>query len=273
MATGGSADKIIAMSILKDRLRASSTGRTLAPAGWRRTCVHTDGKEDLSEWGGLPHPASAGELQALLIQEGTGVPFLMYRDAASALAFLELQPAGGRATIGRRAGNDLALDWDPEVSRSHAEVELVGGDWTVVDDGLSRNGSYLNGSRVGGRRRLSDGDILKIGRTPLMVRIPAEGSSTATASAEGLAIVEHLTPTQRRVLVALCRPYRQGEEFSSPAPNQDIAAEVFLSVDAVKNHLRTLFQKFEISHLAQNQKRVRLVECAFQWGLVSERDL
>ncbi len=223
--------------------------------------------------GEIPHPASALELQSLLAQERTGWPFLMYRDEASALAFLSLETRSERLTIGRRVTNDLSLEWDPEVSRSHAEVVLVGGDWTVADDGLSRNGSYLNGSRVGGRRRLGDGDILTIGRTPLVVRIPAEGSSIATASSESLAIVEHLTPTQRRVLVALCRPYRHGEEFSSPATNHDIAAEVFLSVDAVKNHLRVLFQKFEISHLAQNQKRVRLVECAFQWGLVSEREL
>ena len=48
---------------------------------------------------------------------------------------------------------------------------------------------------------------------------------------------------------------------------------MFLSVDAVKTHLRTLFQRFEIGDLPQNQKRARLVECAFQWGLVSERDL
>lgn len=38
--------------------------------------------------------------------------------------------------------------------------------------------------------------------------------------------------------------------------------------DAVKNHPRTLFAKLEISH----RKRARLVECAFQWGLASERE-
>ena len=31
-------------------------------------------------------------------------------------------------------------------------------DWTVVDDGLSRNGTYVNGERIHGRRRLVDGD-------------------------------------------------------------------------------------------------------------------
>lgn len=221
----------------------------------------------------IPHPASASELKALLLQERVGGPFLMYRDSEGGLAFLPLVGEAGRLSIGRREGNDLTIFWDGEVSRSHAEVELVGGDWAVVDDGLSRNGTFVNGSRIGGRRRLQDGDILRVGRTPLVVRVPSEGSSTMTAGPEGLAIVEQLTPAQRRIVVALCRPYRQGEEYSSPATNQEIAAEVFLSVDAVKNHLRTLFRKFEISALPQNQKRIRLVECAFQWGLVSEHDL
>ena len=47
---------------------------------------------------------------------------------------------------------------------------------------------------------------------------------------------------------------------------------MFLSVDAVKGHLRALFSKFGIEHLPQNEKRLRLVERALQAGLVSERD-
>ena len=81
-----------------------------------------------------------------------------------------------------------------------------------------------------------------------------------------------LTDTQRRVLIALCRPYRDGG-FATPATNQEIAAEVFLSVDAVKMHLRTLFGRFALGELPQNQKRARLAECALQSGMISHRDL
>jgi DNA-binding NarL/FixJ family response regulator len=79
--------------------------------------------------------------------------------------------------------------------------------------------------------------------------------------------------SQQKILTALCRPYRGSTGFAAPASNSDIADEVFLSIDAVKNNLRVLFQRFGIADLPQNQKRARLVECAFQWGLVSERDL
>jgi hypothetical protein len=44
-------------------------------------------------------------------------------------------------------------------------------------------------------------------------------------------------------------------------------------VDAVKTHLRTLFAKFGIEALPQNQKRVELVRRALASGLVTERDL
>jgi len=74
------------------------------------------------------------------------------------------------------------------------------------------------------------------------------------------------------VLVALARPYKH-DEFAVPATNQDIAGELHLSVDAVKSHLRSLFQRFGIEHLPQNQKRSRLVAEALQSGVLSTRDL
>jgi pSer/pThr/pTyr-binding forkhead associated (FHA) protein len=53
-------------------------------------------------------------------------------------------------TIGRRASNDVPVPWDPNVSRVHAQLQRIGGEWTLSDDGLSRNGSYLNGTRITG---------------------------------------------------------------------------------------------------------------------------
>ena len=82
-----------------------------------------------------------------------------------------------------------------------------------------------------------------------------------------------LSPTQCNILAALCRPYKDGAHYATPASNQAIADELFLSVDAVKTHLRTLFHKFHIEDLPQNQKRAKLVERAFSLGLVSRREL
>ncbi|MFZ2113469.1 MAG: FHA domain-containing protein [Solirubrobacteraceae bacterium] len=219
-----------------------------------------------------PHARSASEIKYIIEAERAGVPFLLWRDGEG-VQRIESLGDRERASVGRRSACDLVLADDGEVSRTHAELELIGEDWAVTDDGLSRNGTFVNGGRISGRRRLSDGDVVRFGKTIVEYRCPTEGSTVMTSSGSYLPTVESLTDIQRKILVALCRPYKRGGGFTTPASNNEVAGEVFLSVDAVKTHLRTLFQRFEIGDLPQNQKRARLVECAFQWGLVSERDL
>jgi hypothetical protein len=79
-----------------------------------------------------------------------------------------------------------------------------------------------------------------------------------------------LTDTQLGILAALCKPIASGNSFATPATNQEIAEEVFLSVDAVKGHLRTLYRKFGIEDLPHNQKRARLVELAIAGGYIRQ---
>jgi pSer/pThr/pTyr-binding forkhead associated (FHA) protein len=174
--------------------------------------------------------------------------------------------------VGRAQPSGLQLDDDPEVSSLHAELRRVGDDWVVVDDGLSRNGTFVNGERVSGRRRLRDGDALRFGQTPVVFRAPGAPAGETVAAGD-VPDAASVTDTQRRILIALCRPYREGSDFATPATNRHVAEEVFLSVDAVKAHLRTLFEKFDVGDLPQNEKRVRLAELALRSGVVSPRDL
>jgi DNA-binding CsgD family transcriptional regulator len=197
---------------------------------------------------------------------------LFFRNAEGALQVVELDSSSS-LTIGRGSGCDLRLTWDESVSRVHAELVWVGQHWAVVDDGLSRNGTFLNGERVNGRRRLHDGDTLVLGGTSFNFRDVRGGTSQLTRVQTEVLTVSSLSATQRQILVALCRPYKQETPYATPASNMQIAAELFLSVDAVKTHLRTLFQKFHIEDLPQNQKRTKLVERAFALGIVARRDL
>jgi hypothetical protein len=69
-------------------------------------------------------------------------------------------------TIGRSEANALVLESDDYASAQHARVESgLDGTW-VVDLG-STNGTYVNGERVEGRRRLHEGDLLQTGDTEL----------------------------------------------------------------------------------------------------------
>jgi predicted component of type VI protein secretion system len=218
-----------------------------------------------------PHSATPAELAERLAAERAGSPFLLWRDPAGQ----RIVPLADtdRITVGRGEEMNVRLTADERVSRLHAEIERIGGVWTVADDGLSRNGSFVNGERVSGRRRLADGDELRFGDTVVVFRAPAPTHGLATAAAPDMVPAAALTDTQRKILVALCRPFREASRYATPATNQQIADEVFLSVDAVKGHLRALFDKFGIGDLPQNQKRVRLVELALQSGVISAREL
>jgi hypothetical protein len=209
----------------------------------------------------------------VLAAERSGRPFFVFRDEDGALGLFVADGAGPTRTLGRRPEMDLSLYWDTEVSGLHAELQGLGGEWMIVDDGLSTNGTYVNNQRISGRQRLKDGDRIRIGRTLLAYNAASSAPVRETVSAGAQPQQQQLTDMQRRVLVALCRPYREGGSFATPATNQQIASEVFLSIDAVKMHLRTLFLRFELAELPQNRKRAALAECALQFGVISQRDL
>ena len=220
-----------------------------------------------------PQAATASELKAQIEAEREGLPFLIFRDGDEHHQILVLDDQVERLSIGRRSSADVALTWDEGVSRLHAELRRHGEDWTLVDDGLSMNGSFVNGEPVRGQRRLHDGDALRLGDAVLVFRRPTEAESLGTAPMADLHRIVSLSETQRKVLIALCRPFKNSTSFVTPATNDEIAGELYLSVDAVKKHMRALFEKFGVEHLPQNEKRARLVERAFAGGLISEREL
>jgi pSer/pThr/pTyr-binding forkhead associated (FHA) protein len=226
----------------------------------------------MAQWPAGIRGGSARDLQARIEAERRGAPFLVYFDPEGAQHLVELDPALERVTIGRAAANDVALPWDQEVSRVHAALERVGGEWTLVDDGLSRNGSWVGGARVQGRRRLADGDVVRVGRTSLGVRLPGTPGAWTTTASSAAAAPPQLSPAQRRVLVALCRPFGTSP-WAVPASNQRIADELFLSVHAVKTHLQGLFQRFGIEDLPQNEKRAALARRALETGAIGPSDL
>lgn len=216
--------------------------------------------------------SSAAELKERIEAERRGVPFLVYRDGDGAQALLELDGPADQMTVGRGRDSDLAIPWDGTVSRLHAQLERVGSDWTLVDEGLSRNGSFVNAERVVGRRRLRDGDRLCFGKTLLVYHAPFQVESQSTQSSTFAGSAVHLSETQRKVLIGLCRPLATSA-FSPPATNRDIAEELHLSVDAVKGHLRLLFERFGLEELPQNQKRARLAATALVNGIVAPHEL
>ncbi len=82
------------------------------------------------------------------------------------------------AVLGRDPRCELAIP-DGEVSREHLRIGVEDGGAVVVDIGAT-NGTYINGERLLGRRRLRPGDRLEIGRAVLEYRAP--GLQTGAAA-------------------------------------------------------------------------------------------
>src|SRR5690349_13791705 len=122
--------------------------------------------------GSGPKAQTAPELKAQIEAEREGRPFLVYRDGESRQVILTIEEGTSELWVGRREVAEVRLDFDEEVSGLHAQIEFVGTDGTLVDDGLSRNGSFVNGERVRGRKLLRDGDVMRFGKSLVLFRAP-----------------------------------------------------------------------------------------------------
>jgi hypothetical protein len=180
--------------------------------------------------------------------------------------------------IGRSDSCDVVIGWDPMMSREHAILELIGAHWFVSDDGMSTHGTFIrpeqarecrSEQQVRGRRRLEANDRLLLGQTIFTFRTPLSAPAgvglTRTRSVRKPAPV--LTPAQVRVLRVLCEPLRDAPE-AMPVQNQQIADELHICVDAVKDHLQALYQKFDVYQLPRGEKRIRLAQLGIRSGLV-----
>lgn len=213
-------------------------------------------------------PATGSELKMVMDRERERGDFALLRDDGGDLLLIDLDGGGGQLSIGRDASNAVPLTWDREVSRLHARLSRVGDAWVIEDDGLSRNGTYLNGERLAGSARLRDRDLLRFGSVAMTYRSASGGSRSETltsAETESPAI----SAAEERVLQALARPWAEGHGMTAPASNGEIAEELVLSVHTVKSHLRKLFEKFGLDQVPQSRKRAALVEAAFRAGVIS----
>src|ERR1700694_286392 len=121
----------------------------------------------------------AAELEQITTRHG-GLPLLLYEDESGAQRVVVLESNRG-ATIGRGEVAGVGLWGGPGVSLLHAQAIRLGTQWLIADDGVSRNGTFVNGERLNGRRRLRHGDAIRVGRTTLAfhdARAPRRDATT-----------------------------------------------------------------------------------------------
>jgi hypothetical protein len=212
--------------------------------------------------------ASPEDLDARRAAEKRGAPFLLLRDDQGAQQIVELDERAGSVTVGRRLEADVPLAWDPEVSRLHAELEFKAGEWTLCDDGFSQNGTYVNGLRIHGRRRLTDGDLLRIGQTSIAFCDPGLTGLGVTLAPGELGIAPKFSEQQQRILRELCRPLMGDGEGINPAGDAAIAAASGIPEDVVTIELDHLGRSFGLQDMPAPDRRAEIALLALRSGLV-----
>ena len=202
-----------------------------------------------------------GEISLTASTEGrvrVGAPFLRIEDTGEVIPLRDEV-----TTVGRGQGVDIRLD-DPSVSRLHAELVRRGPYVYVVDLGLSRNGTRVNGRPIA-RRVLDEGDVLIFGAARCRVGGLPQEDLPAEAELRRSTVPE-LTRRELDVLTSLCRPALSDEAFATPATAHEIAADLVVTEAAVKQHLLRLYQKFRIPE--GTNRRTRLANEVVALGLV-----
>jgi pSer/pThr/pTyr-binding forkhead associated (FHA) protein len=211
-----------------------------------------------------------GDLAAREAAERLGLPFLVYRDGDGRQRIYSLDRRS--ATLGRRDEADVSLPWDPECSRLHAELQLRAGEWTITDDGLSQNGTWVNELRLVGRRRLADGDAIRVGRTLLTFSRPGVEGIGPTMVPGELSATPRFSEQQQRVLQRLCRPLFGDGDGLTVTPDEQIAAELGIWRETVSNELDHLIRALGLEDLPREEGRKELALLAMRSGLVGADD-
>jgi pSer/pThr/pTyr-binding forkhead associated (FHA) protein len=212
--------------------------------------------------------ATPEDLEARREAEKRGTPFLLLRDDQGAQRIVSLDERAGSVTVGRRLEADVPLAWDPEVSRLHAELEFKAGEWTLCDDGFSQNGTYVNGLRIHGRRRLTDGDLVRIGQTAIAFCDPGMSGLGVTLAPGELGTAPKFSEQQQRILRELCRPLMGDGEGINPAGDAAIAAATRIPEEVVTTELDHLGRSFGLSDMPPADRRAEIALLALRSGLV-----
>ncbi len=231
----------------------------------------------LNDLGVHPGPELREVERAILAQvelssmERRARPFVLFHSGDGDQHIVDLDAARSPLTIGRRSSNKISLFWDQDVSRVHAYLERSGDGWELVDEGRSRNGSYVNGERVDGRRKLRDADVMRLGTTVLLYRAPTSAvkmlrRETGVTANVSIRTASQLGKDDLAVLRSLARAVEQSHGKADLRAERRAADALNRGPEDIEAALYLLYRRFGVAHLAEDERRIRLLERARSIG-------
>jgi hypothetical protein len=215
--------------------------------------------------------AEGSEVRRLRIEEAT---FAWWRDAAGIVRTRVL--TGAEVPIGRALGNPIVFD-HISVSAVHARLLSTGGEWFIEDH--SRNGTEIAEDVAGKapdwsplraeRRRLTHPrNLIRLaGKSSALLHVELRRPAPMTDGPDHDSLLDGLSPIYIETLLALCH-HKLEDSRRPPATNQEIADQLFLSMDAVKDRISKLYRHFGI-HARPREARNDLANRALDEGLAS----
>lgn len=150
---------------------------------------------------------------------------------------------GARLVVGRSREADLSLSFDPTVSSVHASIERHLDLLTVEDLGPSTNGTYVNGTRIAARTRLSDRDVVRFASSEVLVRCPTAATDGRTIAMPPAIDWSRLTPTERRVVAALLELWPPEARLQRAPTTAQLGEHLSLGAETVRSHLKSIYGK------------------------------
>jgi phosphoserine phosphatase RsbU/P len=162
-----------------------------------------------------------------------------------------------RYVLGRLRSSDLSFPDDGSLSKQHVVFERDGEGWAVTDLG-SRNGTFLNGTRIAARQRLQPGDTIRAGQiTATFGRLldetvvfdaPGEHDTLPTAVRTNLeqALHRQQADDARGIdsMSPLAALMQAGRELAARRPASELFSTILdLAIDAAGAHRGVLLSK------------------------------
>jgi pSer/pThr/pTyr-binding forkhead associated (FHA) protein len=143
----------------------------------------------------------------------------------------------GRLTVGRAESNNLPLK-DDAVSRVHASVERIAGQYVLRDLGSS-NGTLVNGERIIADRALHPDDEITVGHTRIVFR----GAADDLAETLQIPVDTAVGLGDRGTLIMLCRALATAGQPDEPITRQRLAESLSESETQLEEQLERLYSQ------------------------------
>lgn len=214
-------------------------------------------------------PYTTHEFRVEDAARATGSAYLRFRDDKTFHA-VALDPTSAVVYIGRDGDCAVRITNDVRVSRRHARLIFGAGRWSI-QDGPSRNGTFLADERTVGEQILVDGALITVGRTLLSFHMPVATVVTTFAELPSTQRL-HPTATQRKVLIELARSaFERPGEIPVVPTNAAIARRLGYADATIRDAVSDLYRQAGLTRGASDQ-RSELVRLAIRERTVTAAD-